>query len=215
MAEEKKKIVKKKVAPEKAESAKKVVKKKAPGKIEVLPTIIVTAETPEVKEAPVTVEAPKPHPVVPHHAEHHHHVEKKKVKKPAEKGIAKFYATGRRKSATARVWISPGSGKVEVNRKPAEEYFCGRQHLLKIYHQPYVLTNTVGKYDATAIVNGGGVPSQADALRMAIGRALAIADCSLHTILRVKGMLTRDPREKERKKYGLKRARRAFQFSKR
>ncbi|HTY12916.1 MAG TPA: 30S ribosomal protein S9 [Candidatus Omnitrophota bacterium] len=137
----------------------------------------------------------------------------KKAKK--EKVASRFYGTGRRKSATARVWLHSGTGKIEVNRQPAEQYFCGRQHLIKIYHQPYVLTGTEGKYDVMAIVNGGGVPSQADALRMAIGRALSLADSSLRPTLRVKGMLTRDPREKERKKYGLKRARRAFQYTKR
>lgn len=141
-----------------------------------------------------------------------HHAPKPKVKKHV---AARFYGTGRRKTAIARVWLSAGSGKISLNDKTAEEYFCNRPKLLKEYKQPFVITDSMGKYDLIGYFNGGGVAAQSDALKMAIARALVVADPNLRKVLRVNDMLKRDPREKERKKYGLKRARRAFQFTKR
>ena len=195
MSEEKKKTAHKKPAP------KKIVKKKAAPAPEP-----VAAEVPAAK---VKLEVPVPAPV--HHAVAHH-APKPKVKKHV---AARFYGTGRRKTAVARVWLSSGSGKVTLNDKTAEEYFCNRPKLLKEYKQPFVITDNMGKYDLICYFKGGGVAAQSDALKMAIARALVVADPNLRKVLRVNDMLRRDPREKERKKYGLKRARRAFQFTKR
>ncbi len=127
----------------------------------------------------------------------------------------KYYGTGRRKEATAKVWLVPGSGKMTVNGKPMKEYFCGRRLLEFIIGRPFAATQLGGKYDVYAELLGGGVPSQADAIRMGIARALVVINPALKTVLKREGLLTRDPRMKERKKYGLKRARRAFQYTKR
>ncbi len=127
----------------------------------------------------------------------------------------KYYGTGRRKEATAKVWLVPGSGKMIVNGKPLKEYFCGRRLLEFIIGRPFAATQLGGKYDMYAELLGGGVPSQADAIRMGIARALVVSNPALKTVLKREGLLTRDPRMKERKKYGLKRARRAFQYTKR
>ncbi|MCL2739839.1 MAG: 30S ribosomal protein S9 [Oscillospiraceae bacterium] len=128
----------------------------------------------------------------------------------------KFYGTGRRKSSTARVWlVEGGSGKITVNERDIAEYF-GLETLITIVKQPLVLTDTLGKYDIIATVKGGGVTGQAGAIRHGIARALLEADSDEYRIpLKREGYLTRDPRMKERKKYGLKAARRAPQFSKR
>lgn len=125
-----------------------------------------------------------------------------------------YYATGHRKNATARVWLSPGTGEITINRRPAGDYL-GRKTLEMIIQEPFEVTDTVGKFDVMAIVMGGGVSGQAGAIRHGISKALTIADPESRTVLRRLGYLTRDPRVKERKKYGRKRARRAFQFSKR
>lgn len=127
---------------------------------------------------------------------------------------AKYYATGRRKSAIAKVWLSPGEGNVTINGKPLQEY-VGRRALELLVLQPFEITETVGRYDVVAKCLGGGKVGQAGAVRHGISRALSEAGSDLRTPLRRLGYLTRDPRVKERKKYGLKRARRAFQFSKR
>lgn len=127
---------------------------------------------------------------------------------------AKYYATGRRKNAIAKVWLSAGEGKVTMNGRPLQEY-VGRRALELLVMQPFEITETLGKYDVEAQCVGGGIVGQAGAVRHGISRALIEANVELRTPLRRLGYLTRDPRVKERKKYGLKRARRAFQFSKR
>jgi len=125
-----------------------------------------------------------------------------------------YYATGRRKNSIARVRVKPGSGKVEVNNKSLIDYFK-RETLKMIIEQPLDKTETMDKFDIIANVNGGGLTGQAGALRLGISRALLKYDEELKPILRANGFLTRDPREKERKKYGLAGARKRFQFSKR
>ena len=126
----------------------------------------------------------------------------------------KYYATGRRKTSVAKVWLTPGSGKIIVNDKKMEEYFP-LETLRIIVKQPLTLTETLNKYDVIAKVMGGGLSGQAGALRHGIARALVLADPTLRPVLKKAGFLTRDPRMVERKKYGLKKARRAPQFSKR
>ncbi|ACM61146.1 small subunit ribosomal protein S9 [Caldicellulosiruptor bescii] len=126
----------------------------------------------------------------------------------------KYYATGRRKTSVAKVWLSPGNGKIIVNDKNMEEYFP-LETLRIIVKQPLTLTETLGKYDVIAKVKGGGLSGQAGAVRHGIARALVLADPTLRPVLKKAGFLTRDPRMVERKKYGLKKARRAPQFSKR
>ncbi|ABP66945.2 ribosomal protein S9 [Caldicellulosiruptor saccharolyticus DSM 8903] len=126
----------------------------------------------------------------------------------------RYYATGRRKTSVAKVWLSPGNGKIIVNDKNMEEYFP-LETLRIIVKQPLTLTETLNKYDVIAKVKGGGLSGQAGALRHGIARALVLADPTLRPVLKKAGFLTRDPRMVERKKYGLKKARRAPQFSKR
>lgn len=126
----------------------------------------------------------------------------------------KFYGTGRRKNAVARVYVVPGEGKVVVNSRELDQYF-GRKVLEMIVRQPLELTGTGGRFDIIAKVLGGGISGQAGAVRMGIARALIQADPNLRPSLKRAGFLTRDPRMKERRKYGLKKARRAPQFSKR
>ena len=125
-----------------------------------------------------------------------------------------FYGTGRRKESVARVRVYAGTGKVTINDRDIDDYF-GLDTLKLIVNQPLVLTETKEKYDVVCRVNGGGVSGQAGAIRHGIARALLQYDESLRPILKKAGLLTRDPRMKERKKYGLKAARRAPQFSKR
>ncbi|WPX08297.1 30S ribosomal protein S9 [Anaerocellum danielii] len=126
----------------------------------------------------------------------------------------RYYATGRRKTSVAKVWLSPGNGKIIVNDKSMEEYFP-LETLRIIVKQPLTLTETLNKYDVIAKVQGGGLSGQAGAVRHGIARALVLADPTLRPVLKKAGFLTRDPRMVERKKYGLKKARRAPQFSKR
>ncbi|MHB1455997.1 MAG: 30S ribosomal protein S9 [Armatimonadota bacterium] len=127
---------------------------------------------------------------------------------------ARYYATGHRKNAVAKVWISPGAGTITINDRPSNEYL-GRKTLEMLIRQPMVITQLEGRFDVKVSANGGGISGQAGAIRHGISKALIEADPELRTILRRLGYLTRDPRVKERKKYGRKRARRAFQFSKR
>ena len=126
----------------------------------------------------------------------------------------RVYATGRRKNATARVWISPGNGKVVVNNKPDKDYFK-RETSEMIVRQPLVLTELIDKMDIWCTVKGGGLTGQAGAVKHGIARALQKYDTNLRSPLKKAGMLTRDPREKERKKPGQPGARKRFQFSKR
>jgi small subunit ribosomal protein S9 len=123
-------------------------------------------------------------------------------------------AIGRRKEAVARVFLRPGTGKTLVNGKELVDYL-GREVLVIQVRQPLEVTDSLGKYDITATVSGGGVAGQAGALKLGIARALIKVDDRLHGVLRSKGFLTRDPRMKERKKYGLAGRRKRFQFSKR
>lgn len=126
----------------------------------------------------------------------------------------RYYGTGRRKSSVARVYLMPGSGKITINKKDMDDYF-GLETLKIIVRQPLEATNTVDKFDILVNVKGGGFTGQAGAIRHGIARALNRYDLDLRPTLKKAGFLTRDPRMKERKKYGLKAARRAPQFSKR
>ena len=125
-----------------------------------------------------------------------------------------FYGTGRRKSSVARVRVMPGTGVITINKKDIDDYF-GLETLKLIVNQPFGVTGTEGKFDIIATVNGGGISGQAGAIRHGLARALVQADENNKPALKAAGFLTRDPRMKERKKYGLKGARRAPQFSKR
>ena len=126
----------------------------------------------------------------------------------------KFYGTGRRKKSIARVYITPGTGVVTINKRPMDEYF-GLETLKVIVRQPLAATENTEKFDVLVNVRGGGISGQAGAIRHGIARALCKADAEFRPILKKAGFLTRDPRMKERKKYCLKAARRAPQFSKR
>ncbi len=125
-----------------------------------------------------------------------------------------YYATGRRKESKARVYLMPGKGRIEVNQKGLLPYFQ-RSTLEMIVRQPFIVTQTEGQYDVIATVKGGGLAGQAGAMVLGISRALLKTNDELRKPLRNAGFLTRDPREKERKKYGQPGARKRFQFSKR
>ena len=127
---------------------------------------------------------------------------------------AKYYGTGRRKSSVARVYLVPGTGKVTINKEDMDKYF-GLETLKVIVRQPLELTGTADKFDVLVNVRGGGYTGQAGAIRHGISRALLTVDEEYRPVLKKAGFLTRDPRMKERKKYGLKKARRTPQFSKR
>lgn len=126
-----------------------------------------------------------------------------------------YYATGRRKTSTARVHLRPGSGEMKLNQRSLDDYFGGHETLKLVVRQPFALTETADKFDVVARIDGGGVCSQAGALRHGISRALCVYNAELRKALKKAGLLTRDARIKERKKYGQKGARRRFQFSKR
>lgn len=128
--------------------------------------------------------------------------------------ITQYYGTGRRKSSVARVYLRPGNGKITVNKRDIEEYFP-QETLKMIIRQPLNATETAEKFDIMINVSGGGFSGQAGAIQHGIARALCVSDEELRPTLKKAGFLTRDPRMKERKKYGLKAARRAPQFSKR
>lgn len=126
-----------------------------------------------------------------------------------------YYGTGRRKTSTARVHLRPGSGEMQLNRRSLDEYFGGHETLKLIVRQPFSITETADKFDVVATIDGGGVAAQATALRHGISRALCVFNAELRAALKKAGLLRRDARIKERKKYGQKGARRRFQFSKR
>ncbi len=126
----------------------------------------------------------------------------------------KYYATGRRKTSVARVWLMPGEGNIHINRRDAEHYLT-RSTNMKFVEQPMVATDTRDKYDVWATARGGGLSGQAGAVRLGIARALLRVNGEYRGLLKAAGTLTRDPRKKERKKYGRKAARARFQFSKR
>jgi small subunit ribosomal protein S9 len=135
-------------------------------------------------------------------------------REPKRDAQGRSYATGRRKDAVARVWVKPGKGKIEVNGKPAEQYFA-RSVLRMLIAQPFLVTDRYNQFDVYCTVTGGGLSGQAGALRHGLSRALVNYEPDLRRILKAAGFLTRDPRVVERKKYGRAKARRSFQFSKR
>lgn len=133
----------------------------------------------------------------------------------AEKKQDYFYALGRRKSATARVRLKSGKGTVTINGKPAGEYFAGSQNLANELQKPFIALEEENKFDISAVVSGGGHASQADAVRLGIAKALTLLNPDLKGTLKRAELLGRDAREKERKKFGLKGARKQRQFTKR
>ena len=126
-----------------------------------------------------------------------------------------FYALGRRKSATARVRLQGGKGNIVINGQPAEEYFAGSKYLLAKLQQPFVVLDNTGKFDVSAVVSGGGHEGQVEAIRLGIAKALTVMDENLKSTLKRADLLSRDSREKERKKFGLRGARKQRQFTKR
>lgn len=126
-----------------------------------------------------------------------------------------FYALGRRKSATARVRLQGGSGVITINNKPAGEYLADSKYLLKELDQPFVVVELTNKYNVSAVVSGGGHSGQVEAIRLGIAKALALMNDDLKSTLKRADLLGRDPREKERKKFGLRGARKQRQFTKR
>ncbi|PLL13188.1 30S ribosomal protein S9 [Tabrizicola sp. TH137] len=135
-------------------------------------------------------------------------------KAPVRDSLGRSYATGKRKDAVARVWVKPGSGKVVVNGKEMAAYFA-RPVLQMILKQPFQIANVEGQFDVYATVAGGGLSGQAGAVKHGISKALQLYEPSLRPALKAAGFLTRDSRVVERKKYGKRKARRSFQFSKR
>ena len=135
-------------------------------------------------------------------------------REPVRDDLGRSYATGKRKDAVARVWIKPGSGKVTVNGKELDTYFA-RPVLQMILRQPFQVAGVEGEFDVTATVKGGGLSGQAGAVKHGISKALQLYDPSVRSALKAAGFLTRDSRVVERKKYGKRKARRSFQFSKR
>ncbi len=135
-------------------------------------------------------------------------------RQPQRDALGRAYATGKRKDAVARVWIRPGSGKVTVNGKPVAEYFA-RPVLQMILRQPFRVAGVEGQFDVMATVEGGGLSGQAGAVKHGISKALQFYEPALRAPLKAAGFLTRDSRVVERKKYGKRKARRSFQFSKR
>ncbi len=129
--------------------------------------------------------------------------------------VIQYYGTGRRKTATARVRLLPGKGQVSINGRTVEDYVGGRHGLEKVLEIPFQLADAVGRFDVMISVRGGGIVGQVGAIKHGIARALAEANPANRGPLRTEGMLTRDSKVKERKKYGRKRARKRFQFSKR
>lgn len=128
--------------------------------------------------------------------------------------MIQYYGTGRRKTATARVYVRPGTGKIVINKRDIEDYFPNRT-LRMLIKQPLLTTETAEKFDVLVNVAGGGISGQAGAIRHGLSRALVEFNPELRSKLKAAGFLTRDAREVERKKYGLRKARRRFQFSKR
>jgi len=140
--------------------------------------------------------------------------EEAKKAEPQVDSLGRTYATGKRKDAVARVWLKPGKGKFTVNGKDFSQYFA-RPVLQMLLKQPFELTSRLGQYDITCTVIGGGLSGQAGAVRHGISKALNLREPDLRPILKAEGFLTRDSRVVERKKYGRRKARRSFQFSKR
>ena len=135
-------------------------------------------------------------------------------REPVRDELNRSYATGKRKDATARVWVKPGTGKIEVNKKDIDSYFA-RPVLQMVVRQPFGVANVEGRFDVLCTVAGGGLSGQAGAVKHGISKALSLWDPELRPALKRAGFLTRDSRVVERKKYGKRKARRSFQFSKR
>ncbi len=135
-------------------------------------------------------------------------------KEPVRDELGRSYATGKRKDAVARVWVKPGAGRITVNGKEMNAYFA-RPVLQMVIAQPFTVANVSGQFDVMATVKGGGLSGQAGAVKHGISKALSLFDPELRPALKAAGFLTRDPRVVERKKYGKRKARRSFQFSKR
>ena len=133
---------------------------------------------------------------------------------PVRDEQGRSYATGRRKESAARVWVKPGTGVIMINGRPIDQYFA-RPVLQMLLHQPFQVTERLGQFDVMATVKGGGLSGQAGAVRHGISRALTLYEPELRPALKKVGFLTRDSRKVERKKYGRRKARRSFQFSKR
>jgi len=136
------------------------------------------------------------------------------VREPIRDALGRAYATGKRKDAVARVWVKPGSGRIVVNGREVEKYFA-RPVLQMVVNQPFQVANVAGQFDVMCTVKGGGLSGQAGAVKHGISKALNNYDPELRTPLKAAGFLTRDARVVERKKYGRRKARRSFQFSKR
>lgn len=201
MAEKKKKTTKKTAARKKRTTKKAEKAKAAEAKVK--------AAAPEEAKAEAKVEAP---PVEAAKTTRPTRLKPKKERPP--KGH-KYYGTGRRKEAVAKVWLKPGNGQFKVNSKTMAEYFCGRKLLEFQVTRALAVTNTKDQYDVFVEAFGGGVPGQAGAISQGIARALLEVSPDFRVKLKREGLLRRDPRMKERKKYGRKRARRAFQYTKR
>ncbi len=215
--EEKKTATKKAAAPKKETAAKKPAAKKA--------TTTKKAAAPKKdvevvkKAAPKTVKMEDLKDAVKEIETTTERVVSVEVKESAPKtkqkdSLGRFYSTGKRKNACARVWLKSGTGKIVVNGKELEKYFV-RPVLRMIINQPFAVTNRVGQYDVMCTVNGGGLSGQAGALRHGISRCLNEFEPELRAALKQAGFLTRDPRAVERKKYGMAKARKRYQFSKR
>ena len=206
MAEKKKTTkAKKKITTKKKTISKKKEVKKKPSfakATEGKPDAVVEDGMVSKFEVQAAVPPPKPKPVS----------KPKKAKAPQG---PKYYGTGRRKEATAKVWLVPGKGSITVNGKDFSQYFCGRKILEFTVQRPLVVSNVRQSYDVIAEAFGGGNPGQAGAVSLGIARALLEVSPDFRVKLKREGLLRRDPRMKERKKYGLKGARRAFQYTKR
>jgi len=218
MKKEDKKITRKTAPAVKQEIKKKAVpvekKPAAKPKKEAKKAVPAARHELKVKKAPkIVAEAPKRPEKIAIAEEHKAEVKAPTIKKPPK--LIKYHGKGGRKTSGARVWLSAGTGRYIINGRTMEEYAVKRKILCKMAMEPFVITNTLGKYDVRADVHGGGYASQIGAVRQAVSQALTFANPELRPVLRKAGLLTRDPRVKERKKYGQKRARKRFQYSKR
>jgi small subunit ribosomal protein S9 len=213
---EMKEIKKKAAAPKKVVASKEKKEiKKAPAKVakKIEKPEAIKIEKIAVVHKPEPVKTEKAHVVHEEHKIHPQPVRVIEKKKPPK--IQQFHGTGGRKTSKARVWMTIGNGVYLINGRPMEQYALGRTLLTKQALEPFVVTNTVGKYNVYAYVQGGGYASGVGAVRHAVSDAMATMNLEFRPALKKAGLLTRDPRMKERKKYGQKRARKRFQYSKR
>ena len=212
MAEDKKKKVKKPTSTKKAKVVKKPSLPAGRKKVEATKPVKEAAKNEDLKVAAIKpAAAPEVKPVEVTHAAPKVKVDKRIVR---PKTIA-YHGTGRRKTAVARVWLKPGKGEFNINGYNLDEYTTKRHLLLTMARKPLLITNTLAAYDIFAKIVGGGIPSQIGALAHGISRALLEVNPDYRVTLKREGLLTRDSRVKERKKYGRKKARKSFQYSKR